>query len=58
MALKVGTPVKQVVKPIEGVITQKLYDDKDDKFKFLVLSPDGSERWFEEADLAEQTPSA
>ena len=56
--IKLGTPVRQIVKPpIEGVIVGKQYNQATDSFQLLVAYPDDDgdglpqTRWFQESEL-------
>ena len=55
MAIKKGDAVRQVIKPIEGVVIEKRFDDSDDSFKLLVeyANEDGSaaSTWFDESQV-------
>lgn len=49
--MAVGTPVRQVVKPIEGVVTDIKFNAQALSFEYLVVHG-GGERWFSAADVA------
>ena len=53
--MKIGDGVKQVVHPISGSISRKIYDEASDGFKYQVdyTDADGEEshRWFSEAEI-------
>lgn len=53
--MKIGDGVKQIVHPISGSISRKLYDEASDGFKYQVdytdVNGEDSHRWFSEAEL-------
>lgn len=55
LIMKIGDRVKQVVHPISGSISRKIYDEASDGFKYQVDYTDAddeeSHRWFTEAEL-------
>lgn len=57
MPIKNGAPVRQIVKPIEGVVTERRFNDSHDQMEYLVESPDTDgdgtpqTRWFLESQI-------
>lgn len=53
--MKIGDSVKQVVHPISGIISRKVYDEAADGFRYQVDYTDAegedSHRWFTESEL-------
>ncbi len=56
--LKLQTPVRQIVAPIEGVVKDARYDAQSARFQYLVAytGADGqpAERWFDESEIQTQ----
>jgi hypothetical protein len=57
--MKKGTPVRQVVKPIEGRVVEIAFDQDALKFKYHVVYESGDEthdRWFYSDEVEEVAP--
>lgn len=60
MAIKKGTPVRQVVTPIEGPVMATRFNQEHEVLEYLISykGADGEahQRWFLESEIAEVTP--